>query len=74
MHTVLNLATGETLHYSCEPSQAVICAFEQARANFNTWQYLSPATHPHYRRTKLGHSCGDWAALDRASTAQGARA
>lgn len=68
MHTVLNLATGKTLYYSCSPAQAVICAFEQTRGNFNTWEYAAPADHPHYRCTFRGHNCGDWAAFDRAST------
>ena len=45
--------------YSLSPDQAVIAAYEQfLNGNQNTWNYLDPAEHPHYQRTKHGHQCG----------------
>jgi hypothetical protein len=39
MSDVLNLSTGKVQHYSCPPQTAVVCADEQSRGNYNTWDY-----------------------------------
>jgi hypothetical protein len=66
MTTVLNLATGEERIYSLPPDQAVKAAYRQARyRDMNTWDYANTPYSVPYVKTKLGHNCGDWAALDK---------
>lgn len=60
MKTVVrHLGTGKTYEYSCEPAQAVVCAYEQyGRANWHTWDY-------DFSQAKVAGStvyCGDFAA------------
>lgn len=56
---VLNLLTGETRHYSCPPREAVVCAAEQERGNWNTWTYDFSRARANLRTV----SCGEWTAV-----------
>lgn len=59
--TIFNLATGETRDYSCPANEAVVCAYEQERKNWSTWQYdYSKAV---ISKSKKTISCGNWAAI-----------
>jgi hypothetical protein len=59
--TVRNLSTGEEHDYTCPANEAVVCAFEQARKNYSTWDYdYSKAIVSKSGKTV---SCGDWVAL-----------
>lgn len=60
MATVINLATLEEKLYTCPAHEAVVCAFEQERKNWNAWQY-------DYRKAQFSStgrtvSCGNWVA------------
>lgn len=61
MANVINLETGEIQVYSCSPQEAVVCAYEQSRKNFNTWSY-------NYSQVKISASgktvfCGNFSAV-----------
>jgi len=61
MATVINLKTGEEQIFSCPANEAVVCAFEQERKNWNTWDYdYSKATISKSGKTVI---CGDWTAI-----------
>jgi hypothetical protein len=60
MTKVFNMKTGELKGYSCPPSEAVVCAFEQEKKNFNTWQY--DYSQAEFAASGESVSCGDWAA------------
>ena len=64
MIRVFNLSTQEERYYTCPPVEAVVCAYEQARGNANTWQY-DFKTHPMLAFGQSGKTvfCGDWGAL-----------
>ena len=59
---VMNLMTGDFVYYmNMSPEQAVICAFEQNKGNYNTWNYFNI---PH--KIKTGEktiACGDFCAM-----------
>ena len=57
---VFNLRTGRRVEYRCcTPREAVVCADEQSRGNWNTWTYdFTKAVEG-----DLTVSCGDWTAL-----------
>jgi hypothetical protein len=58
---VTNLATGAKITYSLPPEEAVVCAHEQSKGNYNTWDY-SKKPHPLLRDAGRFVSCGDWTA------------
>lgn len=61
--TVLNLMTGEHITYcSISPLMAVVCAYEQSRNNWNTWDY-NFINHPALEQTDLCLFCGDFGAV-----------
>lgn len=64
MVTVHNLHTGQSLLYSCSAKVAVVCADEQSRGNWNTWDYPLDKARLANGRTWF---CGDWSALDEGS-------
>ncbi len=71
---VLNLATGAEIFYLLDPRLAVICAYEQyGRRNWNTWSYLPPDQHPHYRECLYCVACGDFTAMLRMPTLEDMR-
>ncbi|MHC4072770.1 MAG: hypothetical protein ACYTGS_12190, partial [Planctomycetota bacterium] len=51
--------------YTIPPAQAVIAAYEQARANWNTWDYKAPADHPRLRYGASGKTvfCDQFCAM-----------
>ena len=57
---VFNLRTGRRVEYRCcTPREAVVCADEQSRGNWNTWTYdFTKAVEG-----DLTVSCGDWTAF-----------
>ena len=61
MTKVVNLKTGEEKWYSCPDYEAVVCAFEQARKNWNTWTY--DYRQARWSMTERTVSCGDWVAV-----------
>lgn len=60
MTDVLNLHTGLYQAFSIEPAQAVVNAFEQARKNWNTWDYPQSFNHPRFLEVADGYTCGPW--------------
>ena len=63
MVTVTNSRTGEEHVFSCPANEAVVCAFEQERKNYNTWDYdYSKAIVSKSGKTV---ACGDWMALNK---------
>lgn len=64
---VLNLATRQEWVYSLAPEMAVVCAAEQERGNWNTWEYdLSTLRQEHKLPVIYGEHtvrCGDWTAI-----------
>ena len=50
---------GETKEFSCSPREAVVCVHEQARGNWNTWQYDFSRAQANPKTV----TCGDWTAL-----------
>jgi hypothetical protein len=59
--SVLNLATGEFLHYSrsLDPREAVIAAYAQDKGDWNTWLY-SEKYGDKVLETNLCFICGDF--------------
>lgn len=63
MTTVINLHTGTEKVFSLPPAHAVQAAREQARHNFNTWDYPDPITNPDVVFGRYTVQCGDWCAI-----------
>lgn len=42
MTEVINKKDGSIQGYTLDPKTALVCAFEQSKGNFNTWDYKSP--------------------------------
>lgn len=61
MTRVVNLATGEERHYTLAARDAVVAAWEQARGNWNTWNY--PTSAAPVRTGKYTVGAGDWCVL-----------
>jgi hypothetical protein len=61
MTRVLNLRTGDEIHYTLPPKKAVTAAFEQNKGNYNTWTY-NLDNHPEIRETNKFFFCGDFGA------------
>lgn len=66
MTKVYQLGTDQEFLYDLPPAEAVVAAYERSRRN-NTrskdwWAYPKPQDHPHYRRGRWGHHCGDFSA------------
>lgn len=58
-----DVSSAEHQLFSCEPKAAVVAAFEQARDNWNTWDYLPFDKHPESFEAELTVVCGDFAAF-----------
>ena len=57
-----NLRTGAERVYTCEPRQAVLCAYAQERGDNNTWDYESRYGSK-LEESRMCFVCGDWAAF-----------
>ena len=58
---VMDLRTGNYTVYSCAPREAVVCAYEQDRRNWNTWTYNFSIAR--IGPSGLTVSCGDFSAM-----------
>lgn len=62
MVTVMNLATGDKLTYSCSPREAVVAAYAYGKRDGNTWLYEQRYGHL-VESSSLTWLCGDWSAF-----------
>jgi hypothetical protein len=60
---VMNLLDDRKEIYDLPPDRAVVAAYEQnERGNFESWDYLLPNAHLHFKEYTNGFACGDWVA------------
>jgi hypothetical protein len=59
--SVMNLATGKEIIFTCPPAEAVVCAFEQHNGNWSTWNY--DYSKADISKSGLTVSCGLFVAL-----------
>jgi hypothetical protein len=55
----MNLSTQQKQTYTCEPKEAVICAYAQSLNDWNTWNYSSRYNHL-VKEGKYTWLCGDF--------------
>ena len=63
--TVFDLETKKKQLFSLPPAEAVICAYEQHRGNYNTFDYPIPSNHPSLEFGTSGRTvfCGQFGAV-----------
>lgn len=64
--SVLNLSTGDSITYTCEPREAVIAAYAQSLGDYNTWDYAERYGNL-VTEGRVSIACGDFSAMKEAT-------